>query len=269
MLPPALPASSFLIIFIEDTHAITGMRFSFEAKLPVVLHGTLVVVNIIFLNTWHSEMPPELHAYVKGIVATVDVFCFTEAFESDLYIYDEVLADFSKIAVEKRHETLRFGNVMYVRKGMKILESDTFFTDDTSVGLAHYATLEKNGVQTVVCSMHGIPYPGDKLDTSERLRQTKVLLEAFAGRKRVVIGGDFNLLPDTESIRQFAASGYRDLISDYGIQTTRNYLTFEKYPDSPQYFADYAFTSPDIAVRDFIVPAVIVSDHQPLELSID
>lgn len=226
-------------------------------------------MNIIFLNTWHSEMPPELHAYVKGIARTVDVFCFTEAFESDLYIYDELLIDFEKITVEKRHEKLRFGNVMYVRKDLKITESGTFFADDTSVGLAHYAALEKNGLQTVVCSMHGIPYPGNKLDTPERLRQTQTLLKAFAGRKRVIVGGDFNLMPETESIRLFADDSYRDLIADYAIETTRNFLTFEKYPGSPQYFADYAFTSADIAVRDFIVPAVIVSDHQPLELSID
>jgi endonuclease/exonuclease/phosphatase family metal-dependent hydrolase len=236
-----------------------------ERKYRAKLKG----MNILFLNTWHSKMPPELGAYIQGVAATVDVFCFTEAFEEDLYVYETLLTDFEKVSAQKQQGTLHFGNVMYVRKTLRIIGVETFFEEEPGVGFAHAVTFEKDNRETVVCSVHGIPYPGDKLDTPERLYQTETLLGAFAGRSRVVIGGDFNLLPETQSIRKFAANGYRDLIADYDVETTRNYLSFGKHPESPQYFADYAFTSLDVNVKDFIVPAVIVSDHQPLELSID
>lgn len=66
----------------------------------------------------------------------------------------------------------------------------------------------------------------------------------------------------------FKEHGYQDLIEDYSITTTRNHIALDPYPDNPQYHADYAFASPDIRVTDFTVPSTVVSDHQPLELSI-
>lgn len=118
--------------------------------------------------------------------------------------------------------------------------------------------------------MHGVPRPGHKLDTDGRLRQTEQIitwLKSYEGLLTVVCG-DFNLLPRAESIKRFAAAGYRNLIVDYAIPTTRNRLIWEQYPDNKQLFADYTFTSSDVKVTGFTVPSIEVSDHLPMIIDI-
>ena len=65
--------------------------------------------------------------------------------------------------------------------------------------------------------------PGHKLDTPVRLRQSKLILDFLkdkVGSK--IIGGDFNLLPETRSVEMFEKAGYRNLIKEFGIKNTRN-----------------------------------------------
>ncbi len=121
-----------------------------------------------------------------------------------------------------------------------------------------------------IAHLHAIWHPGDKHDTPARIEQSKKIiarLSRFSGK--TVLCGDFNLMPDTESIGMIEQAGYRNLIKEYNIQDTRGPINHERYPDSPQYFADYAFVSKDVSVRDFTVPQVRISDHLPLELSIN
>lgn len=165
-----------------------------------------------------------------------------------------------------------YGNVMYIRKSIHIAETGALFTDpvaDNNYGLVTYAKLKIDGRLVSLCAVHGIPLPGHKLDTDDRIYQSNKIIETFAGETDVIIGGDFNLMPDTESVKLFERAGYQNLINEYEIPSTRNYITYEKYPDSIQYFADYAFVSGSIAVSNFVVPTEVVSDHQPLELEVD
>lgn len=121
-----------------------------------------------------------------------------------------------------------------------------------------------------VCNFHGISKPGKKLDTSERLLQSAEILNFFKdieGPK--IIGGDFNLELDSNSVKMFEENGYKNLIRDRGILTTRNRLTWEKYPEGKQYFSDYVFVSSDVKVKDFLVENIEISDHLPMILSIE
>src|SRR5690606_37624443 len=80
-----------------------------------------------------------------------------------------------------------------------------------------------------------------------------------------VVVGDFNLLPDTESVGMFAKHGFSNLISEYDIPTTRTEVTWQKYPQHQrQYFADYAFVRGRDERYSFMVDDVIVSDHLPM-----
>ena len=75
--------------------------------------------------------------------------------------------------------------------------------------------------------------------------------------------GDFNLRPDTESVRMLEAAGLRNLVREYGIETTRTSL-YDHRDKEPH--ANYAFVSAGIEVRDFRVLPDEVSDHAPLFL---
>ncbi len=83
-----------------------------------------------------------------------------------------------------------------------------------------------------------------------------------------VILGDFNLDIGTESVGMFKGEGMKDLIGDCGVTNTRNENIWKKYPDSKQYYSDWAFTGNQIEVRNFQVPYNLVSDHLSLIVEI-
>ena len=80
----------------------------------------------------------------------------------------------------------------------------------------------------------------------------------------IILCGDFNLLPDTESIAILEKFDLKNLIKEYDIKSTRTSL-YKK----PLQFADYVFVSKGINVLDFKVLPDEVSDHSPLFLKIN
>ena len=118
----------------------------------------------------------------------------------------------------------------------------------------------------VIANVHAQWYPGDKRDTPARIRQSRKLITALAnisGSK--IICGDFNLEPDTKSIRMIECAGYRNLIKEYAIPDTRGPLNNKLWPTSHQHYADFCFVSPGVKVHTFQVPQTIaVSDHLPM-----
>ena len=71
------------------------------------------------------------------------------------------------------------------------------------------------------------------------------------------MAGDFNLMPDTESISILENMSVRNLIKDYGITNTRT----SYYTKSADKFADYTFVTEGIEVSDFKVLLDEISDH--------
>lgn len=235
----------------------------------------MVTVKIISLNTWHSQLRDELRAYIVQHRDDTDVFCFQEASEQDREAYSDLLDEHYALFPVRRLENdgSTYSNATYVRKGLAVVEHGNLFTvgadNPYEVGIAGFVTVQLPTAQLTICNVHGIPLPGDKLDSPGRLYQSQTLLQAFQGRERSVIIGDFNMMPETGSIQLFSRHGYQDLIKNYAIKSTRNQITFDRFPDNIQHYADYAFVSPSIPVNSFLVPTQIVSDHQPLELEIE
>lgn len=231
-------------------------------------------MNVIFLNTWAGELHDELRAYVLKHLPSTDIFCFQEASDEDRSAYEDLFAkDFTIHTALRQNpdDQSWYGNAIYIRKTIPIKDKGALFLSphpDYEVGIVAHVTVHINDTEATIVNVHGIPYPGDKLDTPARLYQSKTIIDTFTGLENVIIGGDFNLLPETKSVQLFAEHGYQDLISDYAIKSTRNRITYEKYPDSIQHHADYAFVSDAVKVQSFIVPETVVSDHQPLELSV-
>lgn len=120
----------------------------------------------------------------------------------------------------------------------------------------------------VVANYHGMARPGSKLDSDERLAQSTALRRILASQDApVVLIGDFNLLPETESIRLLERD-FRNLVIERGIRTTRSRLNPHYGTPTEQPHADYAFVSPGLAVVDVRVPDVAISDHLPLILDL-
>lgn len=134
-----------------------------------------------------------------------------------------------------------------------------------------YVRFQNEGKQVTLTTVHGIPFPGNKLDDPNRLEQSRRILSFFEGETgEKILGGDFNMLPDIESMRMFEQAGMKDLIKEYGIINTRNVLAYGDYPEAErQYFADFTFVSSGVRVIDFQVPYCLVSDHLPMVLEVE
>lgn len=232
-------------------------------------------MKILSLNTWHGECGPELRAFLLSQLETVDVFCLQEANGESI---DAIIAELFSgsqfyVANVTKDGGVSRGYCLYtIAKAPITLISQHALLEasDHETGQAFATELEVGGGRIIVVNVHGMPYPGDKLDSEGRLRQTRQLLEWLGDQPiPAIVCGDFNLDPATKSVQKFAAAGYRDLVKEHQIATTRNRLAWEKWPNNMQLYADYTFVSPGVTVTDFRVPAMEVSDHLPMIIDVN
>ncbi len=116
--------------------------------------------------------------------------------------------------------------------------------------------------------MHGLRDLKGKMDTPERMAQAHKLLEISqrltAPEDICVICGDFNVMPDSQTLVLLKHAGLTELVTSKGITSTRS----SHYP-KPGRFADYMLINDEKAVRAFnVIYEPEVSDHCPLILEI-
>jgi endonuclease/exonuclease/phosphatase family metal-dependent hydrolase len=221
-------------------------------------------MKIVFLNAWNGKLEREILEFTARTDA--DVYCFQEAREPLQTRLDLVLPGYQKSATKKYFDKdANFDQATYVRGGIAVNSVQTVFDGDRHSGLCLCVEADVNGRTIQIGNFHGLPQPGGKLDNPDRLGQSRGLIEFFSRRPGIkVIGGDFNLRPDTESVRMFGRNGYRNLIDEYRVKTTRNRLSWNAHPGSMQYFADYVFVGGGAEIRGFSVPELEISDHLPM-----
>jgi endonuclease/exonuclease/phosphatase family metal-dependent hydrolase len=171
------------------------------------------------------------------------------------------------------HHLNDYGLMTLVSKTFGVVDSgDVFvhrergYVPDGNLGLharnLQYVTVEGPLGPFSVMNFHGLWNGRGKGDSDERIEQSRNILKFLAGRPEpLILCGDFNLLPDTESLRMIEAAGLRNLVAEFGVRSTRTSLYTRSEP-----FADYVFVSEGIDVRDFRVLPDEVSDHAPLIL---
>ncbi len=239
-------------------------------------------------------------AFIKSEAPSTDIFCFQEVFRSNagpetsngarMNIAADlvrVLPDFTSYfepILEDRDlqwavvPSVIHGEMMFVRRSLPVSGEGTLFVyggynepllNDGVLDVPsalQYVRIRHGEKSLAIAHIHGISMPGSKLDTTERLEQSRNIISFFgeeAGEK--ILCGDFNLMPDTESVLMLEQSGLRNLIKDFHIRATRPSAHTARY-SVPQPFADYCFVSPGVTVRSFAVPDIFVSDHLPLIL---
>ena len=258
-------------------------------------------MKLISLNTWGGKYFDDLIVFIKKHKDT-DIFCLQEIYDtkSDIKQYKtliranllaevkNILSDFNYYyfptlfgyddEAEKTDFDVSYGLAVFVSKSIKVDYRQNYFIyrtkslrqiDKKFSNLAtplQVISFHLNNKKILIFNFHGTSFPADKLDTKNRLDQSKKIKEIlnyFEGAKILV--GDFNLLPQTKSI-QMVEEHMRNLIREYHIERTRSRLSpffgkvdFQKY-------ADYTFVSKEIKVKSFTVPDVQVSDHLPMIL---
>lgn len=119
-----------------------------------------------------------------------------------------------------------------------------------------------------IAHMHGLRDPRGKMDTPERLSQasrlTEMVLRTAEEGDRLVICGDFNIEPGSQTFDVLAAIGLRDLVTGNNFPGTRT-----SHYGKDGRFADYMFVNEAVEIVSFqVVDHPEISDHKPLILQI-
>lgn len=256
-------------------------------------------MKLLSLNLWGARQGQMLFDYLQQQAEDTDIFCFQEVFsapvsspvmvgKAHMRLFEELknhLDDFygcfhsgyggwvdmkkvdfevlqgQAIFINKRHKVLNSGSIyIYGNERTKIAEN---FQNEPKI--MQFVEVEAGGHKLLVCNAHGKWHAGDKLDSPDRLKQSEIIRTFLTERQGAkILCGDFNLMPDTESIRMLGRV-LSDLIQEYKITNTRNEISWNKYHDR-QSFADFTFVSREIKVSAFEVPYNLVSDHLPMIL---
>ncbi len=120
----------------------------------------------------------------------------------------------------------------------------------------------------VVVHMHGLRDLNGKMDTPERAVQAhKLMALANALTEKndpLIVCGDFNVEPDSETLKILSEAGLTELVTTRTTKGTRN----SHYKKKSRY-ADYMSVNKHVLVLDFkVIFEPEVSDHCPLMLTI-
>lgn len=239
-------------------------------------------ICLITLNIWggHLELPL-LNFIAKN--KNIDIFCFQEVYKSAKNKIstndDKVVLDIhNKIGdVLSKHSSYFapvvngiYGLSIFLKKEIKVLNHGSYIihkcnnypgSGPTHSRVLQWLEFSKNNQTYTVANIHGLWNGKGKSDSPNRLEQSKKIREFIEKNQNpVILCGDFNLAPDTKSIK-IISENMVDLIKKNKISSTRTKF----YKKSIRY-ADYIFTSRDIQIEKFKVLKDEVSDHSPILL---
>ncbi|MEK6887182.1 MAG: endonuclease/exonuclease/phosphatase family protein [Nanoarchaeota archaeon] len=241
-------------------------------------------MRIITLNIWGGKSFEPLIEFIKKYSKDTGVFCFQEVFRAgkstrEVYagarmtIFEDiqnVLTDFIGYFAPCQND--EEGLAIFIKKGIKVDDEGDVFVfrernsrinnDARTLGRnLHYVKIRYGSKEITIANVHGLWNGQGKTDTQDRIEQSKkikMFLDKCKGEK--ILCGDFNLLPETESIR-IIEKDMKNLIKDFKIESTRS----QSYT-KPDKHADYILVSENIDVKEFKVLQEHVSDHMPLML---
>lgn len=259
-------------------------------------------MKLISLNIWGGEAYDPLMAFVAAHKSSTDIFCFQEVFTSTehnlalqgttrIHILEDlksILSGFEALYFPLLQNfdrsgqvtfDLKEGKAIFFRKQIPVLASGEIITHRENVEIFGVEQFPSSfafvrlpyGTGTLtVMNFHGVAFPGHKLDTPARLEQSRRMVEFITQEPGpIILCGDFNLMPNTESIAMIEPY-LQNLIKIYTIQTTRSTISMYYGTPDEQRFADYTFCSPELHISKFKVPRdAKVSDHLPMILEFE
>ena len=246
-------------------------------------------MKILSLNTWGGRAGKEALLDFFRKHKDVDVFCLQEIWEGGddeaskwgegidtrmLTNIGNVLKEYSIFFYPHYHDW--YGLAMFIKKDLNILEEGDIFVHKDK-GWIHeefnanharnlqYATIETSNGPRTILNFHGLWNGGPKEDTDDRLAQSDNIVKFLKSiSHHHVLMGDFNLLPETKSLKILEDLGMRNLIKEFGITSTRS-----SHYTKPARFADYTLVSKDIKINEFKMLPDEISDHLAMYLDFE
>lgn len=114
-------------------------------------------------------------------------------------------------------------------------------------------------------NIHGI-WGFDGEDSARRLEMSKIIVEEIKNKKNVILAGDFNLNPNTNTIKNIEV--YLQNVFSNELTSTFN-MKHKNIPGYATAVVDMILVSKHFQVVNHYMPSVDVSDHMPLVCEIE
>ncbi len=129
--------------------------------------------------------------------------------------------------------------------------------------------IDVGGAGLRVCNLHGLwDLDGDK-DSHERLEMSRIIVEQIKDSERVILAGDFNVKPNTETIGNIEKNLVNVFKNDLETSFNLKRKNLNKFPGYASAVVDMVFVSEDLKVVSKRCPDVDVSDHLPLLVELE
>lgn len=242
-------------------------------------------MKLLSLNVWQGRLERVLLKHLETL--DMDFACMQEAIDLPgkslglVTSYQRVGKSlgleqhfFSKlISTKLGSKSMTFGNVIYSH--IPFAQTSTVFTrgehsekydfdnDDYNIRAFQHALVDVNGKKLNILNHHGHHINEHKLGDEETERQVSEILDYVKELEgAVILCGDFNLSPESQSIKSIEASLHNLSVAN-SLQTTRSTLTYKKE------VCDYIFVNDAVRVNGFKMDSTIISDHNALILDFD
>ena len=241
-------------------------------------------MKLISLNAWGGQVS-EIFDFFKQY-QDIDIFLLQEIFHNgtEKTVFDkkertELFREISGLLPEHQgyfapSESDEWGLAIFIKKSITVVAHGDYFVyrernsmigrDATTVGRnLQFINIIVNNRTLNILNFHGLWSGQGKLDSPDRFGQSEKIISFIKNLSGdVILAGDFNLRPDTQSLSVIEIElKLRNLIKEYGVESTRT-----SYYEKPEKFADYILCSEYIVVKDFSALPEEVSDHKALLL---
>jgi len=241
-------------------------------------------VTLVTLNIWGGYLREKLLSYFKTN-SHIDIFCLQEVYHSasekistcDMKLSLNIFNDIDTILTEHNGYFCPvvgdYGLAIFIKKSFNVKNSENILIHENNryhgKGPTHQRKMQcityAHGTQSMtICNVHGLWNGNGKTDSIDRIKQSENIKHFLLNlQSPYIVCGDFNLEPSTKSL-MLIKDGLEDHIEMNNIISTRTH-----YYKKEIKYADYIFTSKQVAVSYFKVMSDVVSDHSPLLLKFE
>jgi endonuclease/exonuclease/phosphatase family metal-dependent hydrolase len=229
-------------------------------KVDASANSDFITKNVI------DQATPDLKHSFLGMTWSLKDFHLKNFHQKENFDYD--FGGFIKAGnyLKTKFKIIKKENV-YVLKSSTLKVTDWTNWPNNQIKAVQVVDLElPNSKKLRILNYHGI-WTKEKIGDERTLAACKQILDlAKETDGPVIIAGDFNLFPDTESMQIFNKD-FVSLVDKYNIQTTRP--KSNELSNLKRNVVDFVLVSRAIKVNSFKVIDSDVSDHLPLILDFE
>ena len=157
-------------------------------------------------------------------------------------------------------------NLFYYNEYKNYYDATNFREKDFVRSILSAIVKLPSGKKFKIINVHGI-WNADNMGDQRTIKQSEFIINEFKKDGiPTIVCGDFNLVPESESVKMFDHY-FVNLVNENGVKTTRPVV--DDGLDRGDEVVDYILVSQGIKINDYKVMESAATDHYPLILDFD